>query len=257
MRLLVLIVMLGLAITACSGDAAAPRDLEGRTVRVAVSNDYPPFNFRAPDELEAQGWDYDAWREICARLNCVAEFVTADYPDLISETGDAVYDAAADGIQITPEHRDIVDFSEPYMAINKSLLVRLGEGRFESSDALLAGDNRVAVQVGSAKETLLLALVGEDRVESHDTIAGAVVALIGGDVDAVLLNDTAGQGFSGDHHERVKLLSPPLQSDLLGFIFPFGSGLIEPVNATLAQMGEDGTLDALGTKWFGPDRPTG
>ena len=55
-------------------------------------------------------------------------------------------------------------------------MVRIDEGRFETSDAVLAGDNLVAVQVGSVNETILLDLIGEDQVESHDTFGGAVVA---------------------------------------------------------------------------------
>ena len=41
-----------------------------------------------------------------------------------------------------------------------------------------------------------------------------------------------------------------MQSDELGFIFPKGSDLVAPVNAALAAMKEDGTLDELATKYF-------
>ena len=35
-----------------------------------------------------------------------------------------------------------------------------------------------------------------------------------------------------------------------GFIFPKGSDLVAPVNAAIAEMRADGTLDRLNTKWF-------
>ena len=35
-----------------------------------------------------------------------------------------------------------------------------------------------------------------------------------------------------------------------GFIFPKGSELVEPVNAGIEALREDGTLDALNDKWF-------
>ena len=35
-----------------------------------------------------------------------------------------------------------------------------------------------------------------------------------------------------------------------GFIFPKGSDLVAPFNAAIASMKDDGTIDALNTKWF-------
>ncbi|MHB8779738.1 MAG: transporter substrate-binding domain-containing protein, partial [Anaerolineales bacterium] len=41
-----------------------------------------------------------------------------------------------------------------------------------------------------------------------------------------------------------------LTSEDLGFVFKQGSDLIDPINAALASMKADGTLDALYQKWF-------
>lgn len=40
----------------------------------------------------------------------------------------------------------------------------------------------------------------------------------------------------------------------LGFVFPKGSDLVAPVNAALAAMRADGTLEALAKKWFGGEQ---
>jgi len=74
--------------------------------------------------------------------------------------------------------------------------------------------------------------------------------LIAGDVDAVIIDDTAGQGYKGANQQSVRLLPDSLQSDPLGFIYPQDSDIIEPVNTALAEMQEDGTLDELANKWF-------
>ncbi|MFN3281705.1 MAG: transporter substrate-binding domain-containing protein, partial [Tabrizicola sp.] len=41
-----------------------------------------------------------------------------------------------------------------------------------------------------------------------------------------------------------------LASEDFGFIFPKGSDLVAPINAAIASMKADGTLDALNQKWF-------
>ena len=42
----------------------------------------------------------------------------------------------------------------------------------------------------------------------------------------------------------------PLGSEDFGFIFPKGSDLVAPVNAAIAALKADGTIDALNKKWF-------
>jgi polar amino acid transport system substrate-binding protein len=51
----------------------------------------------------------------------------------------------------------------------------------------------------------------------------------------------------------VKLVGDSLSSDYLGFIYPKGSDLVDPVNAALKSMMDDGFLQGVNTKYFGPD----
>ena len=246
--LLTLVVMLVAA--ACSSSDSAG-DLDGRTVTVAVENAYPPYNYIPDGETEGAGWDYDAWNEICSRLNCTAEFVEAGWPDVIVETGQGEYDTAADGISITEERKEVVAFSDPYMVIEQKLMVRTDESRFGNLDQFVEGDYRLGTQVGTTNYELAVELLsGDDRIDAYDVFAVAVQALIAGDVDAVIIDDTAGQGYKGANQGDVRLLPDALQSDPLGFIYAQDSDLIEPVNAVLKEMQEDGTLDDLAQKWF-------
>jgi polar amino acid transport system substrate-binding protein len=246
--LLALAVML-IAAACSSSDSAG--DLDGRTIRVAVENAYPPYNFIPEGATEGEGWDYDAWNEICSRLNCTAEFVEAGWPAVIVETGQGQYDTAADGISITEERKEVVAFSDPYMVIEQKIMVRTDESRFGSTDQFIAGDYRLGTQVGTTNYELALEILGGDaRIDAYDQFGVAVQALIAGDVDAVIIDDTAGQGYKGANQGDIRLLPESLQSDPLGFIYPQGSDIIEAVDAALAEMKEDGTLDELANKWF-------
>ena len=71
-------------------------------------------------------------------------------------------------------------------------------------------------------------------------------------MDAVIIDETAGQGYVGESAEDLMLVGPSLSSDQLGFIFPKGSDLVAPVNLALAAMKEDGTLEEISTLFFGP-----
>ena len=227
-------------------------DLEGRTVTVAVENAYLPFNFVDPDTGEAGGWDYDTLAEICNRLNCVPEFIETAWDGMILAVANGEYDMAADGITIKPDRAEIVDFSQGYISLEQVLLARIDEDRFTDADSLTADEALVVgVQPGTTNYFVALDLVGEDRLVTYETFPVAVQALIAGDVDVVVMDDVAGQGYVGVQADKVKIVGEPLTAEEeLGFIFPPGSDLREAVDAALDSMREDGTLETINNKWF-------
>ncbi len=232
------------------GDMELP-DLEGRVVTVAVENAYIPFNYINDETGEPEGWDYDALAEICGRLNCVPEFITVGWEGMITAVANGEFDMAADGITITEERAEIVDFSIGYVDLAQRLLVRVDEDRFSTIEEFAEGDYVAGVQVATTNYFTAVDLVGEDRVVGYDTFGFAVQALINGDVDAVVMDDVAGQGYVGVNAEQLRLLDGALTSEQLGFIFPKGSDLVEPFNLAMQSMMEDGTLQEINLKWLG------
>ena len=228
-------------------------DLDGRTVTVAVENAYPPFNVLNEETGEGEGWDYDTLGEICARLNCVPEYIETSWEVLIAAVSNGEYDMAADGITILEERKEMVDFSEGYIDVIQRMMVRVGEDRFASAADFVAGDFVVGVQVATTNYIAAEELLGGDseRIVAYTEFGLAVQALITGDIDAVVIDDVAGQGYVGLNADKIKLLSDDLIKQQLGFIYPQGSELVEPFNMALAAMREDGTLDAINAKWLG------
>ena len=51
------------------------------------------------------------------------------------------------------------------------------------------------------------------------------------------------------------MIGEPLQAEEFGFIFPKGSDLVAPVNAGIAALKADGTLDKITQKWFVDYKP--
>jgi len=229
-------------------------DLEGRVITVAVENAYPPFNLLDPETGEAVGWDYDVIDELCARLNCVPEYIETSWEGMIVAVSNGEFDMAADGITITEERDEIIDFSMGYANIVQRFMVRLDEDRFETGEAFLEGAYTVGVQLATTNYLTAQELVGDDRIIGFSDFGSAVQALIAGDVDAVIIDDVAGQGYVGENAEAIKLLDYVISSDeQLGFAFPEDSDLVEPINAGLMSLIEDGTLNEINAKWgLGP-----
>ncbi len=226
-------------------------DLGGRQVTIAVENAYPPFNYVNPNTGQGEGWDYEAWNEICRLLNCVPSYQEASWEGIIQAVANKQFDAAADGITITPERAEQVAFSDGYIQVSQRLMARVGETRFTNMDEFIANaELRLGTQTGTTNYETAVKLLPEDRIQAFEQFPFAVAALINGDVDGVLMDETAGQGYIGTNAEQIVLIGDPISSDALGFIFPKDSDLVEPVNLALAEMRASGKLDELAQKYF-------
>jgi phosphate/phosphite/phosphonate ABC transporter binding protein len=229
-------------------------DLGGREVTIAIENAYLPFNYIDPETGEGAGWDYEVWDEICVLLNCTPVYVEAAWEGMIQAVADGQFDAAADGITITEDRAEIVDFSMGYVAIEQRLLVRADEDRIEGIQSIV--DNaelKLGTQTGTTNYETALKHLDADRIEAFEQFPFAVQALLAGDIDAVIMDETAGQGYMGESADALKLVGDSLSSDELGFIYPLGSDLVEPVDAALTELMANGFLEAVNAKFFGAD----
>lgn len=239
----------------CLGTAKdAVVDLKCREVKIAVENAYLPFNYISADTGEAGGWDYDAWNDICTRLHCTPVFVESAWDGMIQAVSDGQYDVGADGVTKTEERAKSVDFSIGYVQIEQRLLVRKGENRFSTIEDIVANpDLKLGTQASTTNYETAAEYLPEDRISAFETFPFAVQALVAGDIDAVILDNTIGMGYQGVNADQVELVGPAITSQELAFIYPKGSDLREPVDKALQSMIDDGTLAALNQKFFGPD----
>jgi len=247
------------AAVACSAVLAGAQelpDLGGRTIVAVTENAYTPLNFADPKTGEGIGWEYDAFNEIAKRLNAKVEWKLSSWDTMIQGVREGQYDVGMDGITITDERKQQVDFSDPYMTSEQYMLVRADEDRFSDAKSFAADEDLlVGAQAGTTNfyTAVYNVLDGNEqnpRIKLFDTFGASVQALKSGDVDLVLMDKTSAAGYMGASPNAFKIVGEPLGREEFGFIFKPGSDLVEPVNAALKSMREDGTLDRLNQKWF-------
>ncbi len=64
------------------------------------------------------------------------------------------------------------------------------------------------------------------------------------------MDQVSADGTMKANPDSFKVVGPVIKSEEFGFIFTPGSDLVGPVNAALKAMKDDGTIDALNTKWL-------
>jgi len=234
--------------TQAPANASELPDLGGKTVIVAVENAYPPFNQIDEKTNEGVGWDYDSVREICKRINCVPEFKQAAWDGIFPAMQAGEYDWLADGVTITEERDKIVDFSIPYVTVSQILLVPTSETA--SLDEFKADSSKiVGTQIGTTNEIVANDYFGKDRVKSFEDFGAAILALLSGDVDGVVIDVITGSSFIEENEGKIKANGILTSDEQLGFVFPPGSDLKAAVDAALQSMIDDGTLQQINEKW--------
>ena len=243
----------GIPVYGCLGSAEeALVDLECREVTMAVENAYLPFNYISSETGQAGGWDYDVMVEICTRLHCTPIFQETAWDTLIQSVSAGQFDMSPNGISITDERWEIVDFSMPYIVIEQRLLARVGEDRFSNIEEFVDNpDLIIGTQTATTNLETAMDYLPDERISAFDQFPFAVQALIGGDVDAVLIDEVAGLGYISQNAGQIDFVGPSIASDPLGLVFPKGSELVGPFDLALQSMMDDGLLDEINERYFG------
>lgn len=245
-----------IAAWATPGLAADLPDLGGREVVVVTENAYPPLQFVESSTGNAIGWEYDAMEELSKRLNFKLVIENSSWDAMIPAVSEGQYDLGMTGITIRDDRKEKVDFSDPYMRSEMFMMVRADEDRFTDGASFAAfEDGLVAAQPGTTPFYVAVydMLDGDEtnpRIKLFETFGATVQALMSEDVDVLLTDGTAGQGYVDASPDKLKLIGNAMGTEDFGFIFPKGSELVGAFNAGIADMKADGTIDALNKKWF-------
>lgn len=231
-------------------------DLDGREVVVVTENAYPPLQFIEPGTGNAIGWEYDAVAEIAKRINITVAYENISWDAMIAAVSQGQFDMGMTGITIREDRKEKVDFSDKYMTSEMVMLVRGDEERFDDAKSFAANaDLMMAAQPGTTPfyvgvYDVLDGNEANPRIQLMETFGATVQALRTGDVDLVLTDGTAGNGYVEASDGGLKIIGEKLGTEDFGFIFPKGSDLVEAMNAAIADMTADGTIEVLNKKWF-------
>ncbi len=209
------------------------------TVRLGTEGAYPPYNF-INDKGEVDGFERELGDELCKRASLNCEWVTNDWDSIIPNLTSGNYDAIIAGMSITAEREEVVDFTQGYTPPSPSAYAAM------SADVDLAG-GIIAAQTATIQANHVVD-TGATLVE-YPTPDETIAAVVSGEADAVL----ADKDF----------LEPQVEGSDLMFVgddVPLGGGigmafresddeLRGKFDAAITSMKEDGSLNALITKW--------
>lgn len=192
------------------------------------------------------GYEKEIIEAVARHMGRSARFVQNDWDGLIPGLDRGLYDVAIDGIEITPEHRQAVDFSAPYYITFEQLAVRKDEAGITDL-ASLAG-RPVGTLKASQAQRILDATPGM-QVKLYDEETNAYADLGHGRLDAVLLDWPIALYYAAPD-PALKLVGPPIGQIEYGIAIAKGKpGLLRQVNAALQEMRDSGELRRILDRW--------
>lgn len=231
------------ALLAAAGLALAAAAAQAAPVRIATEGAYAPFNF-VDDNGEVAGFDIAVGNEVCKRAELDCVWVKNDWDSIIPNLVSGNYDAIMAGMSVIPERKESIAFSDPYFPAEPSAYVAL------SDDVDIHGV--VSAQAGTVQADYV-AESGATLVE-FATIDEAIAAVRNGEADAAFgdkapLVPVVEQGndliWVGDEVKLDEGIGIGLRKS--------DAELQGKVNAALAAMKADGTLNALIHEYFGEE----
>ena len=239
-----------------TGSAAAPADEtaeaapltinEGQLI-MATNAYFPPYEYYEGEEIV--GIDAEIAAAVAERLGLELVIEDIEFDSIIAGIQTGKYDIGLAGMTVTEDRLQSVNFSTPYATGIQSIIVPEGSP-ITNLDDLLEGDYIVGVQSGTTGDIYMSSSpedggVGEDRVDRYSKGNDAVLALMQGKVDAVVIDNQPAIAFVDANEGLMILETPYTVEDYAMAIAKENTALLDQVNAILAELQADGTLQEI------------
>ncbi|EOS65192.1 transporter substrate-binding domain-containing protein [Oscillibacter sp. 1-3] len=231
---------------------AAFTTVEAGKLHMSTNAAFPPYEMTT-DAGGFEGIDVEVADAIAKKLGLelVVDDMSFDAALTAVQTGQS--DIAMAGITVNPERQEVMDFSDSYATGVQVIIVK------EDSPIATVDDLASAEMIGTQKATTGYIYCsytpenggyGEDHVTAFETGALAVMALVNGQVDAVVIDNEPAKSFVAEN-EGLKILDTEFAVEDYAIGFAKGNtALLEAVNAAMAELKADGTFQGIVDKYI-------
>lgn len=241
--------------SACGGSgnsAGAGGVATSGVLKIGTSNNMKPYAY--VDNGTLTGFEIDLISAAAAKMGLKPQFVSMDFSALLPAVNNHQFDVVAAAVGITSARKQMVDFSDGYLA-----------GYF---GVLAGGDTGITSSVDSVKGKKIAVLQGSIEDTNSDTfVPGAQIVRFPDDNSAFLaLSQHRVDGFFNDYDPNLSYIAknPGLglrqPITLPALAFPAGwavrkgnTQLVNSLNKALQEIVADGTWMSLYKKYFPQD----
>ena len=234
-----------------TGDVSFTTVEEGK-LHMSTNAQFPPYEMTT-DDGGFEGIDVEIAEAIAGKLGLelVVDDMAFNSALTAAQTGQS--DMVMAGVTVNEDRLEVMDFSDTYATGVQVVIVK------EDSPIQTIDDLANAEMIGCQADTTGYIFCsyppeeggyGEDHVTAYDNGALAVMALINGQVDAVVIDNAPAQEFV-KANEGLKILDTEFAVEDYAIGFAKGNtALKDAVNAALKELIEDGTVQSIIDKYI-------
>jgi polar amino acid transport system substrate-binding protein len=256
---------MALSLTACGGSSsstsnasteqAAFTTVEAGKLHMSTNAEFPPYEMTT-DNGGFEGIDVEIATAIAGKLGLelVVDDMGFDAALTAVQTGQS--DIAMAGITVTDDRLEVMDFSNSYATGIQSIIVKEGspiQTVDDLSNAEMIGCQKATTGYIYCSDTPENGGYGEDHVTAYDNGALAVMALVNGQVDAVVIDNEPAKSYVAANPGLVILDTEFAVEDYAIGFAKGNTALADAVNAALAEITADGTVQTILDKYITAD----
>ena len=221
---------------------------EGK-LTMATNAYFPPYEYYDGDKIV--GIDAEIAEAIAKELGLELEIKDMQFDSIITSVKEGSADFGLAGMTISEDRLKEVDFSISYASGVQSVIVKEGSPIKTVDDLFAEGATyKAGVQLGTTGDQYASGDLGEDRVTQYTNGNEAVVALLGGDIDCVIIDNEPAKAFVEKNEGLVILDTSYADEDYAACFKQENDALREAVDAAIKKLTEDGTIDAIIDKYI-------
>lgn len=241
---LAFVLMFTFALTGCAGQTNRLESIKKAGKLVVVTNAaFPPFEYIL--DGKPAGVDIDVAQAIADDLGVELEVVDMNFDLLVEAVKTGKADLALAGMTIRPDRLEHVDFSNEYVKSAQYVIVKAGSGiTVDSLDGLT-----IAVQEATTGDFYASDDIAAKEVLRFKSGIEAGSALASGKCDAVIIDKLPAEAIAANYGGALEVLPEALTEESYAIAIQKGQkDLLDAVNATLAKLIANGTIDELVVK---------
>lgn len=238
----------GGAVQAGAVDEAVKRG----TLRVGMDPTYMPFEM-TDKRGEIIGFEVDILKAMAKAMGVKLELVSTSLDGIIPALLTDKFDLIGSGLTLTQERNLRINFSDPFIVVGQTLLVRKElADKVKSYKDLNAPEYRLTSKFGTTGELVARKRMAKAQYHGYDNEPEALLDVVNGKADAfvydspynVVALEKLGNG-------KLIFLDQPFTYEPLAFGLKKGDGdSLNWINNFLRQIHEDGNYQRIHDKWF-------
>lgn len=232
------------------GDAGFTTITEG-VLTMSTNATFPPYEMTT-DNGGFEGIDIEIATAIAEKLGLELQIDDMDFDAALLAAQEGKSDMVMAGVTVNEDRLLVMDFSETYASGVQVVIVPEGSdiASLDDMEGKMIGTQRGTTGYIYCSDTPENGGFGEENVIAYDDGIAAVQALKNGQVDCVVIDSAPAQAYVAANEGLTILDTEYAVEDYAIGIAKGNTALLDAINGALAELTEDGTIQAIIDKYI-------